>query len=157
MGKIRVVLVKNCCLFSIIVLLSAVGFALWGKTAMAKAFVIPMIVAGLFLVSIGIGLYTSNKPRIEQFKNEYNTDANSFVQKEIARTTKSQSDFIKVFKVLPAIIIVAAILLLFSPSFNWRAIAITLIALCAFLMIVDSNTEARNNIYRETLLKFETV
>lgn len=143
-------------LFSIIVLLSALGFALWGKTTMAKAFVIPMIVAGLFLMAVGIGLYASNKPRIEQFKNEYNANTADFVQKEIARTTKSQGDFKVVFKALPAIIVLAVILLLFFPSANWRAITVTLIALCTFLMIVDSNTEARNNTYREALLKFET-
>ena len=144
-------------LFSLLILLSAIGFALWGKTVMAKAFVMPMIVAGLFLVAVGIGLYTANKPRIEQFKSEYNKDANSFIQKEIVRTTKSKGDFKTVFKVLPAIIIVAVILLLFFPSANWRAITVTIITTAAFLMIVDSNTEARNNAYREELLKFEDV
>jgi len=141
-------------LLSLIVLLTAVGFALWGKTVMAKAFIIPMIVAGLFLLAVGIGLYSANKPRIEQFKTEYNADANSFVQKEIARTTKSQSEFQTVFKALPAIIIVAVIVLMLFSSANWRAITLTIITISAFLMIIDSNTEARNNIYREQLLKF---
>ena len=144
-------------LLSLIVLLTAVGFALWGKTTMARAFIIPMIVAGLFLLAVGIGLYTANKPRIEQFKTEYNTDANSFVQKEIARTTKSQGEFHTVFKVLPAIIIVAVILLMLFPSANWRAITLTVIITSAFLMLIDSNTEARNTNYREQLLKFKKV
>ena len=51
-------------LFSIIVLLSAAGFAYWGKTTMAKAFVIPVVVSGVLLITVGIGLYAANKPRI---------------------------------------------------------------------------------------------
>src|SRR5688572_17892189 len=76
-------------LFSIIELLSAVGFACWGKTATAKAFVIPLIISGIFLVVVGIGLHTANKPRIIQFEKEYKLNANAFVNTEIERTTKS--------------------------------------------------------------------
>lgn len=143
-------------LFSLLVLFSAIGFALWGKTVTAKAYVIPLIVSGLFLVAVGIGLYAANKPRLELFQREYNTNANSFVQKEIERTTKSQSDFKTVFKVLPLIIIIAAILFMFLPSASatWRAIAVTLIVTAAFLLIVDSNTSARNDSYREQLIKY---
>ncbi len=140
-------------LFSVVVLLSAAGFALWGKTAMAKAFVIPLVVSGLFLVAVGIGLYAANKPRIEWFVQEYQTDAAGFVSKEIARTTQSQKELKLVFKILPAIVVAAALLLLFFHSVSWRAITITVIATAAFLMAVDSNTEARNNTYREQLLK----
>ncbi|WP_104381640.1 hypothetical protein [Sphingobacterium sp. HMA12] len=141
-------------LFSVIVILSAIGFALWGKTTTAKAFVIPLIVSGLFLIAVGIGLYAANKPRLESFQKEYNTNANAFVQKEIERTTKSQNDFKTVFNVLPLIIITAAILFMVMPSANWRAIAVTLIVTASFLLIVDSNTSARNNSYREQLMKY---
>lgn len=141
-------------LFSLIVLVSAIGFALWGKTATAKAYVIPLIVSGLFLVAVGVGLYAANKPRLELFRKECNTNADAFVQKEIERTTKSQSDFKMVFKVLPVIIIIAAILFMFLPSATWRAISVTLIVTAAFLLLVDSNTSARNNSYREQLIKY---
>ncbi|MDH7460517.1 hypothetical protein QEG73_04485 [Chitinophagaceae bacterium 26-R-25] len=144
---------KIVLLFSVIVLLSAAGFAVWGKTVMAKAFVVPMIVAGLFMVAVSIGLYAANKPRVEQFEKEYSANADSFIKKEIARTTKSQGELKMVFKILPAIIIVAAILLMLFPSANWRAITVTLITTAAFLMIVDSHTDARNNAYREQLIQ----
>lgn len=140
-------------LFSLIILLSAGGFALWGKTVMAKAFVIPLIVSGILLIVVGAGLYAANQPRIAQFETSYKNDADGFVKKEIERTTKSDGDFKVVFKVLPVIAIVAAVLLILFSTPNWRAISITVILLVTFLMVVDSNTAARNAEYREQLLK----
>ncbi|MGH1517031.1 hypothetical protein [Chryseobacterium sp. JK1] len=141
-------------LFSIITILSSAGFAIWGKSITARAFIIPMIISGIFLAVVGVGLYAANKPRIEQFTKLYKIDSTKFTQNEIARTAKSQADFKTVFKVLPAIVIVAAIIFMFSASANWKAITITVIIMSSFLMIVDSNTETRNNDYREKLLKF---
>ncbi|WP_300688998.1 hypothetical protein [Chryseobacterium sp.] len=40
-------------LFSIIGLCSAAGFAMWGTSVTAKAFVIPMIISGSFLATVG--------------------------------------------------------------------------------------------------------
>lgn len=140
-------------LFSIVVLLSAGGFALWGRTAMAKAFVIPLFASALFLIAVGAGLYYANKPRIAQFEKEYQSDTESFVKKEIERTAKSEGDFKLIFKILPLIIIVAAILFMILSSPNGRAISITLILLSVFLMAVDSNTSARNAAYHQQLVK----
>src|SRR6266403_87729 len=83
---------KIVCLFSVIVILSAVAFSHWGKTQTAKAFVIPLIVAGIFLISVGIGLYSANKPRLEQFEKEFNANPKEFILKEIQRTTKSERE-----------------------------------------------------------------
>ena len=153
-AKAEVFSAKIVWLFSIITLLSAAGFAFWGKTPTAKAFVIPLIVAGIFLVSIGIGLYAANHPRIAQFEKDYKLDVKAFITKEIARTADSQDQLKLVFKILPAIAIGAAILLIIFPTPLWRAITVTIILLAAFLMAVDSNTEARNDAYHEQLIKY---
>ena len=63
-AKAEVFSAKIVWLFSIITLVSAAGFRCWGRTPIAKAFVIPLIVSGAFLVAIGIGLYAANHPRI---------------------------------------------------------------------------------------------
>jgi drug/metabolite transporter (DMT)-like permease len=152
-AKAEIFSAKIMWLFSIITLLSAAGFSFWGKTPMAKAFVIPLILAGIFLVSVGIGLYAANYPRIAQFEKDYQIDAKAFITKEIARTADSQGQLKLVFRILPAIAIVAAILLMIFPSPPWRAITVTMILLSAFLMTVDSNTEARNDAYHEQLIK----
>jgi hypothetical protein len=54
--------------------------------------------------------------------------------------------------VLPAIIIAAALLIMFMDSPLWRAIGITTIALVTVLMFIDSNTGARNTVYHQHLL-----
>ncbi|WP_118974917.1 hypothetical protein [Taibaiella koreensis] len=141
-------------LFSVIILLNAAGFSYCGKTVSAKAFVIPLFVSAAFLIAVGIGLYAANKPRIIQFEKQYRADTDSFVKNEIARTTKSKRELEQVFKILPAIVILAAILLLLFPSASWRAITVTTMLTAAFLMAVDTHTEARNRAYREQLLKF---
>ena len=46
-AKAEVFSAKIVWIFSVIVLLSAVGFAMLGKTPMAKAFTIPLIVSGI--------------------------------------------------------------------------------------------------------------
>ncbi len=134
-------------LFSIIELLAALGFWHWGRTPMAKAFVWPLLVAGVFIALVGAGLFFANNPRIAQFEKAYRADPDAFVRSEIQRTEKSRGELSNVFKILPVIIIFAAIVILAAPASVWRAIAIVVIVNATLLMIVDSNTEARNNGY----------
>jgi ABC-2 type transport system permease protein len=151
-AKAEVFSAKIVLLLSLLFFLTAFGFWQLGKTAMAKGFVWPMLVAGVILVAVSAGLYFANKPRITQFQAGYNTDAKTFVQKETKRTAKSQKDLALVFKVLPLIIIVAALSIVFVNKPLWRAIGITTIAVMTVLMFIDSNTDARNTAYHQHLL-----
>ena len=139
-------------LFSGIELLTAIGFWYWGRTTMARAFIWPLLVMGLFLIAVGTGLYAANHPRIAQFENDYSHDKAAFLEAEIQRTSNSQRSLALVFRTLPAIIIVAAIVIMLAPASIWRAIAVSIILTAAFLMVVDSNTEARNDAYHSQLL-----
>lgn len=150
-AKAEVFSAKMVWLFSIIVLVSAFGFWYWGKTTMAKSFVWPLVVSGLFLVAVGAGLFFANNPRISQFEQASGSNPASFVRQELQRTNKSQKDLATVFKVLPILLVVSGLMILFLPSPNWRAIGITIGLLTLFLMVVDSNTDARNTIYHEQL------
>jgi ABC-2 type transport system permease protein len=139
-------------LFSVVYIVTAIGFWYFGRTTMAKAFVLPFLIAGVFLVAIGAGLFFTNKPRIERFQKEYHQNPNAFVHQEIQRTAESKKQLTLVFRILPVIIIVAALIILLLPdSTYWRAIGITIIATAAFLMVVDSNTDSRNSIYHSQL------
>jgi ABC-2 type transport system permease protein len=151
-AKAEVFSAKIVWLFSIIELAAAIGFWYLGRTAMAKAFGWPFLVAGLFLVTVGAGLFFSNNPRIERFEMLYRQDPKAFVQQEIQRTEKSQRELALVFRILPAIIIGAALLIMLVPAPIWRAIGITVIITVAFLMVVDSNTNARNSAYHTQLV-----
>jgi ABC-2 type transport system permease protein len=142
-------------LFSVVQIITATGFWYLGRTAAARAFVWPMLLCGLFLIAVGAGLYFANNPRIGQFEKECRREPGVFIEKEIRRTVDSQRQLGLVFKVLPLIIIVAAIMIMLLPMPLWRAIAITVIATTAFLMVVDSNTEARNDAYHIQLLSLK--
>ncbi len=150
-AKAEVFSAKIVLLLSLLFFLSSFGFAQLGKTPMAKAFAWPMLVAGVLLVAVSAGLYFANKPRITQFESAYNSDAAAFVRKEAGRTAKSQNDLALVFKVLPLIIIGAALLIMFVNTPLWRAIGVTAIALMTILMFIDSNTDARNTAYHQHL------
>jgi hypothetical protein len=147
---------KVCLLLSLLLFLAAFGFWQLGKTEMAKAFVWPMLVASVLIVAVSAGLYFANKPRISQFERSYNTNAKAFVQTETERTANSQNQLALVFKVLPLIIVAAALLIVFVNKPLWRAIGITTIALMTILMFIDSNTNARNTAYHQRLLTEKT-
>jgi len=151
-AKAEVFSAKMVGLISLSLFLMGLGFWQLGKTPIAKSFVWPLFVAGLLLVAVSAGLYFANKPRIVQFEAAYKNDADAFIKSEIERTTKSKGELAVVFKVLPAISIAAALLIMFSQTSFWRAIGVTTILLMTLLMLIDSNTDARNTAYHEKLL-----
>src|SRR6201989_1196903 len=91
-AKAEIFSAKISLLLSLLFFLAALGFWQLGKTAMARAFVWPMLVASALIVAVSAGLYFANKPRLTQFEIAYNTDAKAFVQSETERTAKSQND-----------------------------------------------------------------
>src|SRR5580692_7118190 len=97
-AKAEVFSAKIALLLSLLFFLVVIGFWQLGKTAMAKSFIFPILIAGVLLIAVAAGLYFANHPRITQFETAYNTDAKAFVQMEIARTAKSQHDLALVFK-----------------------------------------------------------
>src|ERR1700754_674528 len=97
-AKAEVFSAKIVWLFSAIEIMTALGFWYLGRTAMAKAFVWPLLLTGLFLLSVGAGLYFANKPRIERFEKGYHDNPDAFIKEEIQRTEKSQKELALVFK-----------------------------------------------------------
>ena len=150
-AKSEVLSSKIVWLFSLIELSAALGFWHLGRTPMAKNFVWPLLIAGLLIALVGAGLFFANHPRIDRFQREYRLDPNAFVQSEIQRTERSKNELALVFRIIPAIIMLAAAVILVVPGAVPRAIAVAVILNTAFLMVVDSNTEARNNIYHDEI------
>ena len=135
-------------------MVTSLGFWQLGKTDMAKAYIIPTLVAGVLLLTIGIGLFFTNKSRITQFETAYNSDASAFVASEITRSEATLKEYNTiVFKAIPIIIIVAALLLIFINTPIWRAISITTIAMLIVILLVDGTAYARmDNYYKELKL-----
>ncbi|MDT0620723.1 hypothetical protein [Croceitalea vernalis] len=138
--------------FAILFLIASVGFWQLGKTEMAKAYIIPTLVVGLLILAVGVGIFFTNKSRITSFEEAYQEDPTEFVKSEIIRTEKSMGEYKTiVFKVIPLLIVVAALLIIFVDKPIWRATAITTIAMMIVILFVDSNADTRIQAYHQQL------
>ena len=139
-------------LFALLFLSASIGFWQLGKSEIAKAYVIPTLVAGLFLLAVGVGIFFTNKSRVTRFAEVYKSTPTEFVKSEIVRTEKSMGEYRTiVFKIIPYIIVVAALLIVFIDKPTWRATAITTIALMIVILLVDNNANARIEAYNTQL------
>ena len=138
-------------LFAIIFIIASIGFWQLGKTDLAKAYIIPTLVAGILLLIIGSGLNYTNIQRVKQFEKDYNTDVPAFYQSEIERTESTLKEYTVVFKVIPILIIVAALLILFFNSITWRAVSITTIAMLIVILLIDGTAYVRMENYHKEL------
>lgn len=138
-------------LFAIGFFIASIGFWQLGKTDLAKAYIIPTLVAGILLLIIGSGLNYTNIQRIKQFEKDFNTDASAFYQSEIKRTESTLKEYSVVFKVIPILIIIAALLILFVNTPTWRAIGITTIAMLIVILLVDGTAHSRIENYHKEL------
>lgn len=140
-------------LFGIMLVLAGIGFWQLGKTDIAKAYIIPSLVAGSLLLTIGFGLFYTNKSRISNFADEYHQDASAFVESEIVRADKTLKEYKSiVFRIIPLIIVAAALLIIFINTPFWRAISITTIAMMIVILLVDGTAHARIKAYKEQLV-----
>ena len=143
-------------LFAILFLIASIGFWQLGKTDMARAYIIPTLVAGVLLMTIGLGLFFTNKARITQFETAYNSDVPAFVKSEIARTERTLNEYKTiVFKAIPLVIAVCALLIVFINTPVWRASMITTIAMMVVILLVDGTAHARIDNYYKQLIEVE--
>ncbi|MBT8400689.1 MAG: hypothetical protein KJO98_09450 [Rhodothermia bacterium] len=143
-------------LIGVLFILGSIGFWQLGKTEVAKAFLVPMLVAGTLLLSIGLGIFFANKSRVSSFANAHNNDVTAFVESEISRTEKTINEYQTiVFKIIPLIIVTAALLIVLIDKPIWRAIGITTIAMMAVILLVDINANARIEAYNKQLVSVE--
>ena len=143
-------------LFGVIFIVATVGFWQLGKTEVARAYVVPTLVAGMLLLVIGSGLLFSNKSRLSNFPNAYNNDSSAFVEGEIERAENTIKEYLTiVFAAIPVIIIIAALIFVFLDRPIWRAISSTTIAMMVVILLVDNNANARIEAYHEQLVSVE--
>ncbi|WP_276168338.1 hypothetical protein [Zobellia alginiliquefaciens] len=143
-------------LFGVVFLVASLGFWQLGKTDMARAYIIPTLVAGTLLLIIGLGLFFTNKSRITQFETAYHTDATAFIASELERAEATLKEYNTiVFTAIPIIIVVCALVLVFVPTPGWRASMITTIAMLVVILLVDGTAHARIDGYNKQLLAAE--
>jgi len=141
-------------LFGLGFVAASIGFWQLGKTDLAKAYIIPTLVAGLLLMTIGFGLFFTNKARVSAFEKVYNEDKTVFVQSEIKRAESTLKEYnTVVFKAIPLIIIACALVIMFVSTPGWRASMITTIAMLVVILLIDGTAYARIDTYNKQLLE----
>ncbi|WP_038030041.1 hypothetical protein [Thermonema rossianum] len=141
-------------LFGALFLSASAGFWQLGKTDLAKAYVVPTLIAGTLLLVIGIGLVFSNQRRLATFEEAYRQNPVAFVESEIVRTEKTIKEYQNVvFTAIPIIIIVAALCIIFINGATWRASMIITIAMMSVILIIDSNAKQRMEAYHQKLIE----
>ena len=141
-------------LFGVVFMAASIGLWQVGKTDLAKAYIIPTLVAGALLTIIGLGLFFTNKSRITQFEKAYQEDSFAFVASELERTDATLKEYKNiVFTAIPLIIVACALVLYFVNTPIWRASMITTIAMLAVILVIDGLAHARINEYNKQLLR----
>ena len=139
-------------IFGVLFILASIGFWQLGKTDMAKAYIIPTLVAGALLMTIGLGLFFTNKSRVTQFETAYNNDPLAFVESELVRAEATLKEYQNiVFKAIPIIIIICSLIILFVDKPIWRASMITTIAMMVVILLIDGTAYARIDNYNQQL------
>ncbi|QIE58756.1 hypothetical protein G5B37_04025 [Rasiella rasia] len=138
--------------FGLLFVVASVGFWQLGKTEIARAYIIPTLVAGVLLLTIGVGLYFTNKSRVVAFETEYHNNPTTFIESEITRAENTLKEYKTiVFTVIPVLIIVASLLLIFINTPTWRAVCITTIAMMVVILLIDGTAHARIKAYKAEL------
>ena len=142
-------------LFGLVSVLAAYGFSQFGKTAFAKAFIIPSLVCGMLLMIIGIGLSYTNYTRIKSFPKMYAKSTNDFVISELSRAEKTMKEFeLVVFKVIPFIIAICALIFIYTHHPLIRAISLSVMAMMIVILLVDTHSYTRIKDYKAQLVKW---
>jgi len=140
-------------LFGLVFLAASLGFWQLGKSELARAYIIPTLVAGAVLVIIGLGLFFTNKSRLSQFEAAYQSDPTQFIKTELARADSTLKEYDNVvFKAIPIIIVICALIIMFVSTPVWRASIITVIAMLVVILLVDGTAYARMDSYHQQLL-----
>lgn len=139
-------------LFALLFLIASIGFWQLGKTDLAKAYIVPTLVAGILLMIIGVGLVYTNVNRITEFETAYQQDAAAFIASEFERIESTLKEYNTiVFKAIPLIMIIASLLIIFMDKPLWRASCITTIAMMIVILLIDGTAHWRIVDYKEQL------
>ena len=143
-------------LFGVLFVVASIGFWQLGKTEMAKAYILPTLVAGVLLMIIGFGLFFTNKSRLANFPIAYERDASTFVASELVRAEATLKEYRTiVFTAIPLIIAACSIGIMFLTTPIWRASLITAIAMLVVILLVDGTAYSRIDTYNQQLLSVE--
>ncbi|MFK7926143.1 MAG: hypothetical protein AB8H47_29615 [Bacteroidia bacterium] len=144
---------KFITLFSALILLSTLLFWRIGTTPGAKAMIIPLLVVGLLVGSLGIGMLMSNSKRLKDFEQVYQADAQAFIQAEKTRTDEFMSWYPITRYIMLGIGLLGIGLFVFWATPLGRAIGISLLLIMIGTFVIDHFSEERADIYHAKIIE----
>ncbi|MEP5153253.1 hypothetical protein [Planktotalea sp.] len=139
-------------LFGIGFLAASFGFWQLGKIEVARAYVVPMLIAGILLLIVGLGIFFPAKARGTGFAEAYALDAQAFISTELAKAERILGAYrFAVYRAIPLIIALCAVLFVVLSAPVWRASFVTTIAMMAVIMVIDTNANTRLEAYKSAL------
>lgn len=140
-------------LFGVMFVVTSYLFWSRGETDMARAFVFPMFLAGVLMLILGCGLFYDTWKSSVGFTTALAEDTAGFDAIEIERVDRTMTQYgMAVFKVMPLIIVSAALLVVFVHSPGWRAALITAVLFLGLTLFIDINANARLEAYKANLV-----
>ncbi len=135
----------------------SIGFWKFGQSEIARSYIYPTCICGLLLLIIGGGLVYNDTRRYNTFPSEYRENPEAFLQAELARSEKtSVSSYNTIYRTIPVLIIVAALLIIIFDKPIVRASCITTIAFLSVLLFVDSTAQSRIKTYHDKLTTYQS-
>ena len=105
------------------------------------------------MLILGGGLFYGTWKSLAGFAPAFTKDAGGFVTLEIERANRTMAQYGKAaLKVMPLMIAAAALLIAFVLSPGWRAAFVKASTCLGLVMLIDSNTNARLEAYKTTLV-----
>ncbi|OJY16225.1 MAG: hypothetical protein BGO98_40220 [Myxococcales bacterium 68-20] len=137
------------------VLVTVIGVAFWrfGATPMAKALLIPLMVLGLFFVSIGVSGYVANQRRIPAFEQAYRANPAAFARAEKTRVEGFQYMYTSTNVVAPIGFALAVAIYWLSLDPRARAAGMALVLFGLFGLVIDGFSKERADIYYAKVLE----
>lgn len=141
-------------LFGLSFLAGGLGFYYLGKTEIARAYIIPLFVAGALVLIIGLGIFFQSYARVSSFPLAFNADAAGFIEAQLQDANKVLGQYrTAIFLVIPLIIAASAVLMIVLDGPMWRASFVTTIAMMSVLLLVDTNANARLEAFKTKLIE----
>ncbi len=132
----------------------AISFGFWkfGQSEISRSYIYPTLICGLLLVIIGGGLVWNDTRRYNTFPTEYKENPEAFLNAELERSEKTAtSSYTTIYRYIPILIMLAALLIIIFDKPIVRASCITTIAFLSVLLFVDSTAQSRIDTYNKAL------
>ena len=137
----------------LLIVISSMLFWKFGSTPYARSLVIPLLIAGLIPLVMGIAGIITNKNRIESYQVAWEQDSLKFILTEKERLENFDKIFKYSYPFAFIFVITGAMLFFLINSHHWKAISLTMMLLGLMAYFVDHFAAERAKRYLNHIKK----